>query len=226
MVGFKLIDKLKEEIEKYIGIPYSKNVLKEGKIFQEKVLGGKGNWRQIREETLKAAKNQNIDLEKLTAKELYNFQKKNHIGIDCSGLVYHLLDVYDLLNGREGILNKTIGAGSQNGVRRLSADLLTSTINSFHIDNYNEIQTGDMIRMDRGNHILFVVEPSENIIRYVHSSDRTLTRGVHYGTIEIIDPTKSLKFQKWSDSTLNGQNYSELFYPESGDGIYRLKCFC
>ena len=83
-----------EEIEKYIGLPYSKNILKDGKIIKEQFLGGKGNYRQIATETIRLAQKQKIDLIKLTNQEFYNFQKKNHLGIDCSGLVCQLLNFY------------------------------------------------------------------------------------------------------------------------------------
>ena len=70
---------LKEEIEHYIGLPYSKNVLKNGKIIKEQFLGGKGNCRQIATETIRLAQKQNIDLVKLTNQEFYNFQKSQLI---------------------------------------------------------------------------------------------------------------------------------------------------
>ncbi|MFA7676145.1 MAG: hypothetical protein WCY28_01915, partial [Candidatus Shapirobacteria bacterium] len=85
MAGNKL-ELLKQEIQYYIGLPYSKNILKDRKIIKEQFLGGKGNYRQIAAETIRLAQKQKIDLVKLTNQEFYNFQKKNHLGIDCSGL--------------------------------------------------------------------------------------------------------------------------------------------
>ena len=42
MVRTKL-NLLQQEIEHYIGLPYSKNIIKNGKIIKEQFLGGKGN---------------------------------------------------------------------------------------------------------------------------------------------------------------------------------------
>lgn len=172
MVGNKLIQ-LKEEIEHYIGLPYSKNVLKDGKIIKEQFLGGKGNCRQIATETIRLAQKQNIDLVKLTNQEFYNFQKKNHLGIDCSGLVCQLLNFYFETN-----LNP----------RKTSANMLTSTPISKKIQA-SEIKTGDLVRQKNGHHVLFIIEKQDNIIKYVDSSREN--RGVKYGQFNLQD--KSFK---------------------------------
>jgi hypothetical protein len=224
MVGTKL-ELLKEEISHYIGIPYWRNILKEGKIVKEGFAGGKGTATEIAAETIRLAKEQKVDLTKLTDKEIYSFQKKNKIGIDCSGLVYNLLDKYDRILGGEGIFNKTIGTDSKRGARRLSANMLTNSLNSISINDFNDIKTGDMIRMDEGRHVIFIIEKLKDIIFYIHSSERSKQRGVHFGTIDIIDYSKDLSHQKWSDTTSLGIEYNKLFNSQKGDGIFRLKCF-
>jgi len=168
MAGNKL-DLLKQEIQYYVGLPYSKNVLREGKIIKEKFLGGKGNYRQIATETIKLAQKQKIDLVKLSNQEFYNFQKKNHIGIDCSGLVCQLLNFYFQAN-----LNP----------RKTSADMLTSAPLSQEIKP-NEIKTGDLVRQKNGHHVLFIIEKQGNIIYYIDSSFEG--RGVKYGKTNITD---------------------------------------
>lgn len=225
MVGSKLVKQIRKEVTNYIGIPYWVNILKDGIIKKDGVLGGKGNWQEISEATKKTAQEINMDISSLSPKDIYNFQKKHHIGIDCSGLVYHLLDTFDKYSGNEGILNKVIGTDNKYGVRRVSVKMLTSPINSIQIDHYDQIKTADLIRIDEGKHLLFIIEKNKNIISYVHSSDRTQIRGVHYGQIEIIEPQKPLNFQKWSEFTLDNKSYDQLIYPEKGDGIYRLNCF-
>jgi hypothetical protein len=226
MVRSKLIDKIKEEIKNYIGTPYWINILKDGVITKEGVLGGKGNWQEILEATKKISKEKNVDISNFSPKDLYNFQKKHRIGIDCSGLVFHILDAFDKYNGQDGILTKVIGTDNKYGVRRVSVKMLTSPINSIQINDYDQIKTADLIRIDEGRHLLFIIEKNKNVISYVHSSDRTQIRGVHYGQIEIIEPQKPLNFQKWSEFTLDNKSYDQLIYPEKGDGIYRLNCFC
>ncbi len=176
MVRDKL-NELKQEIEHYVGIPYMINVIYDGKIIKERFLGGKGNWKDIQKETQKLAKQENIDLKRLTPKQIYNFQKKHKIGIDCSGLVSQLLNFYGQLLGKKVDLNP----------RRTSADMLTSSPLSKKIDDLNNIQTGDMIRQKNGHHVLFIIEKTNKTISFVDSS--LLGRGVKYGQFDITDPT-------------------------------------
>ena len=175
MAGNKL-ELLKQEIQYYIGLPYSKNILKDRKIIKEQFLGGKGNYRQIAAETIRLAQKQKIDLVKLTNQEFYNFQKKNHLGIDCSGLVCQLLNFY---------FNAKLEP------RKISASMLTSSPISQEITDLNDLQTGDLIRQKNGHHVLFIIEKTSNIINYVESS--LSGRGVKYGKANITD--KSFKHQ-------------------------------
>jgi hypothetical protein len=161
---------LLQEIEKYIGLPYSKNILKDGKIIKEQFLGGKGNCLQIATETIRLAQKQNIDLTKLDNRQFYNFQKKNHLGIDCSGLATQLLNFYFNLE-----LNP----------RKTSANMLTSSPLSKKISS-KEITTGDLVRQKNGKHVLFIIEKNKDIIGYVDSSREG--RGVRLGKISLTDP--------------------------------------
>lgn len=165
MVRTKL--ELQQEIEKYIGLPYSKNILKDGKIIKEQFLGGKGNCLQIATETIRLAQKQKIDLTKLNNQEFYNFQKKNHIGIDCSGLACQLLNFY---------------FSSELNPRKTSANMLTSAPISKKIKP-NEIKTGDLIRQKNGRHVLFIIEKEGDKILYVDSSREG--RGVKYGVANL-----------------------------------------
>jgi hypothetical protein len=223
MVRTKL-EQLKEEIQHYIGIPYWRNKLKEGKIIIEGFSGGKGTCQQIAVETIRLAKEQNIDLLKFTDKQIYNFQKKNKIGIDCSGLSYNLLDKYSEILGKSSIYYHVIGTESKKGVRRVSSDLLTSPINSIKINNIKDVKTGDLIRFNQGKHVMFVVEIKENQIFFVHSSEFTKTKGVHYGTVDIEITKDSYILKNWSDESSTGESYHSYYFPKKGDGIYRLKC--
>jgi hypothetical protein len=216
MVGNKLKE-LKAEISKYIGIPYFSNIGRH-KNNRENVFVGKGTAKEIALETINIANHQKIKLLELTPAQIYNLQKKNHIGIDCSGLVYNL--IY-FLNPK--ICNNLVGTDNKRGVRRLSANLLTSLPNASMIKSHDEVKTGDLIRIDKGKHLIFVIEKNNNIIHYVHSSQKTKIAGVHYGTLDIINPTKPLNNQQWSDVTKTGKNYNSLIDPQSGDGFYRIK---
>ncbi|MDD4937839.1 MAG: hypothetical protein PHX34_02360 [Candidatus Shapirobacteria bacterium] len=175
MVRYKLINQLREEINHYIGLPYSKNILKNGKIIKEVFMGGKGNAKEIALKTVEIANLQNIKLLDLSSQQIYNFQKKNKIGIDCSGLVCQLLIFYG------NLINKKINLN----IRKTSADMLTSTPLSKEIKNYNDIQTGDLIRQKNGHHVLFIIDQQGDIINYVDSS--LSGRGVKYGQFNLTD---------------------------------------
>ncbi|MFA6007052.1 MAG: hypothetical protein WC784_00185 [Candidatus Shapirobacteria bacterium] len=164
MVRTKLAD-LHSEILKYIGIPYYTNRPK--KISLNAVDVGKGSAKEIALKTIELANIQNIKLVDLSPQQIYNFQKKNKIGIDCSGLACHLLNFYFDIK-----LN----------VRRTSADMLTSAPLSKKID-INNIQTADLIRQKNGRHLLFVIEKMGDKVVYVDSS--LIGRGVHYGEFSI-----------------------------------------
>ena len=170
--------------------------------------GGKSTWQEIKKESSD-----------------YKLLKKNGLGIDCSGLVYHLLDFYAQLQGLDSVYNHLIGTENKKGVRRVSANLLTSYPNSFPIKTIADIQTGDLIRLDSGKHVLFVMENTNKVIRYVHSGNKTKTRGVHWGEIKIINPSKTLDSQQWNEIDLNEHPYSSYFDPANGDGVFRLFLF-
>jgi hypothetical protein len=167
MVGDKLT-LLKAEIQKYLGLPYFTNKGKY-KNFGANAFVGKGTVKEIALETIDLANRQNIKLLDLSALQIYKFQKKNHLGIDCSGLACHLLNLY---------------FDTKLDPRRTSADMLTSSPLSQKIDDPT---TGDLVRQKDGKHLLFIVEKIGDTINYVDSS---LTgRGVRAGSFSLHDPS-------------------------------------
>ena len=175
MVRNQLIEQLKVEINHYIGIPYCKNVVKDGKVIKERFMGAKGNAKDIALQTVNLANQQKIKILDLSSQQIYNFQKKNKIGIDCSGLVSHLLIFYGNLLGKKIDLN----------IRKTSADMLTSAPLSKEIKKYDDIQTGDLIRQKNGHHVLFIIDKQGDTINYVDSSQEG--RGVKYGQFNLND---------------------------------------
>ena len=176
MVGNKL-KKLTKEIDRYIGLPYMINIIRDGKVIKERFLGAKGHWKEIQKETKKVAKKEHVNLKKLTKKQIYNFQKKHKIGIDCSGLATQLLNFYGKMLRKKINLNP----------RKTSADMLTSSLLSKKIEDFDTIQTGDLIRQKNGHHVLFIINKEGKTIDYVDSS--FWGRGVKYGQVDITDPT-------------------------------------
>jgi hypothetical protein len=163
------LDKLRQEILKYIGVPYYVNIPK--KKSPENVLLGKGNAKEIALKTIELANKQNLKIVNLTPKQIYNFQKKHKIGIDCSGLACHLLNFF---------------FDTKLNVRQTSANMLTSAPLSKKID-ISDIQSADLIRQKNGHHVLFVIEKIGDKVIYVDSSHKG--RGVRFGEFEITDKT-------------------------------------
>jgi hypothetical protein len=161
------LNELRQEILKYIGVPYHKNIPKI--ISLDNSLLGKGNAKEIALKTIELANKNNLKILDLSPKQIYNFQKKNKIGIDCSGLACHLLNFY---------------FNTKLDVRKTSSDMLTSVPLSKRID-INDIQTADLVRQKNGHHLLFVIEKIGDKIIYVDSSLKG--RGVRYGEFEITD---------------------------------------
>lgn len=205
---------LTAKISEYIGIPYFLNH-PDNPHQTENVLVGKGTAADIALKTIEYANQEKVNLRQLSSSQFYNFQKKHHLGIDCSGLVYHLLEIFNPQLDQD-----FVGTEGKRGVRRLSARLLTSPPNSFPVTDITQATTGDLIRTDSGKHVLFIIEADSQHLHYVHSSHRTKIKGVHYGQITILANT-NLDQLIWSDNQATGQPYQSLFHPREGDGIFR-----
>jgi hypothetical protein len=167
MVGNKL-DLLNVEIQKYLGIPYFKNSGKY-KNHGSNAFVGKGTAHEIALETINLANQENIKLVDFTTKEIYNFQKKHHLGIDCSGLACHLLNL---------IFDRKLNP------RRTSADMLTSLPLSKKV-NPKDIQVGDLIRQKDGHHVLITIGKTNEQINFIDSS--FAGRGVRLGSFSLTD---------------------------------------
>lgn len=211
MVRLKL-DQLKLEIQSYLGVPYFANSPNRGQGLNNAQVG-KGTAKEIALETIHQANLQNIKLLNLTSLQIRNFQKKNYLGIDCSGLAFNLLKFIE-----PKVETKLKGTDNKTGVRRLSANLLTSPPNSHQISDYASIQTGDLIRIDNGRHVIFIIEKIDDIIHYIHSSQKTNPSGVHLGQVQI----KNNQLINWTETTKDKKDYSTLYNPTRGDGIFRL----
>lgn len=175
MARTKLIKLLLIEADQYLRLPYMSNRLKDGKIIKERFLGGKGHWQEIYKQSQKIAQKNKLDFKKLTPQQKYNLQKKNQIGIDCSGLVSQLLNFYAKLLKKNLNLNPRI----------TSAKMLTSLPLSKEISDYHYIQSGDIVKQKDGHHVLFILEKQGQNIKFIESSKEK--RGVNYGQFKISD---------------------------------------
>jgi len=180
---------------------------------------GKGTPDDIIEEAKIISLREKIDLTKLSNDELKKFLIDNNLGVDCSALVYHVLDT-ELKTRKMKGLNKYLKYSQiKNPLRKLlvkfrpvestGVKVFADEINSVKI-KLTDIEPGDLIIMlntginhDR-DHILLITNVSSNI-NYIHSfqwtSDGKYNHGVREGQIEIIDPNKNLLEQKWLENS-------------------------
>lgn len=142
---------VRDKLNEYLGLPYFSNIGKHKIMSRNNALVGKGSSKEIALQTIDFANLQNIKLLELTPQQIYNFQKKNHLGIDCSGLICNLLNLkYD--------------------VRKTSANMLTSKPISSLVKT---LKPDDLIRQKNGHHVLLVLSIDKDLITYIHSSKDT-----------------------------------------------------
>jgi len=204
---------------------------------------GKGSPEMIRKALLIETEFHDVNLEKADIFEIYDFMRAHRIGIDCSGLAYHVLDAYvrerlskplsTFLIRYPGIIGKIERILlSYKRFRRISAKTLTSPLNTTEVYAVKNMQIADLVRISRErDHVLVIsrITRDENDtitqIEYVHSSSvNTRMRGPHYGKIQIQDQNKGLEAQEWLEKTKTDDDYGKQFYrPDLGDSVRRLK---
>jgi len=181
-----------------------------------RVLIGKGSMEDIVDEATLIALREKIDLKKLDAQELKKFLVDSHLGIDCSGLAYYVLDA-ELKSRGLGGLNKYLKFPFITNPFRKLLTLLrpieSAGVRTFAHDHnsievkLSDIKPGDFIVIlgagdnhDR-NHILIVHEITDDTIKYTHSmqwpSDGAYNHGVRQSEIEITDKNKNILEQIW-----------------------------
>lgn len=186
---------------------------------------GKGSPEDIVEEATIVSLREKMDLNKLSDAELKKFLIDNHLGIDCSGLVYHILNAEMKARGL-GSLHKVLKRPwFKNPIRKLLVKLrpmentgvgtFNHEVNSTEVSLKN-LQAGDLIiLMSAGprqdyNHILLITTVNQNgqqsaicNLQFVHSfqypTDGQYNHGVRQEKIEITDVNKNILEQNWSE---------------------------
>ncbi|KKQ28205.1 MAG: hypothetical protein US42_C0001G0056 [Candidatus Magasanikbacteria bacterium GW2011_GWC2_37_14] len=191
-----------------------------------RALIGKGSPADIVEEATIISLREKINLNKITDEELKKFLIDKKIGIDCSGLVYHILDAEMKAQGKGSLQKILKRPWFKNPIRKLLVKLrpientgvgtFNHEINSMEI-NLKDLAPGDLIIiMGAGvkqdyNHILLINQIADNKIQYTHSfqypNDGLYNHGVRQETITITDPNKSLLDQTWSEPQM--QDYAK-----------------
>ncbi len=145
-----------------------------------RVFLGKGTAKEIIEEVELIAQRENIDIKKISKKELYELLTKHHLGIDCSALaVYILKSEYKEKKQINIIPRIHIVFFWKNPFRYLisllrpieniSVKVLANNKNSQEIKELNKILPGDMVIRNNSRHILLVssVEIKNNVVQNI-----------------------------------------------------------
>lgn len=224
--------------DKTISCPYFNNK-KTANRASLRALIGKGSPKEIIEEATIIAIKQKIDLAKLDETNLKKFLIDNNLGIDCSGLIYHILKTeYPNL--------KLFYKNSKNILRKILIKLRpaeNSNVLVFdHEKNSTEIELKDInennfiVSLNGGNnknynHIILIekitkINDELKTIDYLHSfrwpDDGIYNHGVRRGKIEIIDKNKSILEQNWTEQDKTGDKNWTLRYLKTAE-IVKIK---
>ena len=177
---------------------------------------GKGSPEEIEHEALVIAIRDGVQIDVLNDEALQKFLVDSKLGIDCSGFVYYVLEAEARAHKKN--LKKSIKFSGFSFLRKLVARLrtvenvgvqiLAHDQNSHSVD-LSDIQPGDMIVMigyddeNKRDHILLVTSIEDDKILYVQSCalqiDGKYDHGIKGGMIEVIDSSKSLLKQQWTE---------------------------
>ncbi len=191
---------------------------------------GKGSPDEIIEEATLLALREKIDLAAMTDAEAKKFLVDHHLGIDCSGFVYHVLDT-QMRDERHAPLRTLLYFPARTFFRRFVSRLRpaeNTDVKTFADEkNSAEValahaQPGDLIVLldiagvSERDHILLVDQVDENggipkTIHYAHaiswSSDGQYDHGVRRGKIDITNPNAPLLNQIWIEKEkIGGEN--------------------
>jgi len=163
---------------KIIACPYFIN--RQGAKAALRVFLGKASSQEIKEEIEMIAQQKGIDLNQMNEKEIYQFLKSKRLGIDCSGLVVHILKAeYEEVKKIKILRRIYITSFWKNPwryfisrfrpIENISVRVLAHPRNSQIIKNPAEIQAGDLIIYQNLKHILLIEEIKLN-------SDKTIEK--------------------------------------------------
>lgn len=217
--------KLSRIYKKYLGIPYWRNqVSEDGTILSEGPFGGKGNIRELRYATA-CARAEEKNSKPISDLEI---QEKYHIGLECSGLIYNILDEIAQSLGLPGVYYKLAGEWrgvKRYGARAVSALHLAQPQNATKVD-LPGAKAGDLIIMmgkDNIGHVMLIVDKQADYLSILHTSSQSHLPYVHVFKILIENWQKDLFLQQdWQETTSHGQDFREIFDLKNNlTGIYR-----
>jgi len=191
-----------------------------------RVLIGKGSPKDLAEEATIFSLREKIDLKNLSAEEIKKYLVDHNLGIDCSGLVYHVLDAELRAKNLGGLKKYIHRPWIKNPIRKLIAQFrsventgvstFNNNINSSEV-NLKDVKPGYLIiMMGAGpkqdyNHVLLINQITDNKIQYTHSfqypTNGLYNHGVRQETITITDNNKPILEQNWSEPQM--QEYAK-----------------
>lgn len=226
-----------ETIQQYLHLPFSDRDVscpyynnRRGQVRGAlRVLVGKGSVEDILDEAMILSLKHRVDLNAMNSEQLKQFLVDHHIGIDCSGLAYYILDAELRARKLVSLKRQLRFSSTINPLRWLlrqlrtventSVDVLSNPSNSLEVP-VMAVQPGDMIVMlgtgrdHTMNHVLIVheVQSDDNlpkILSYTHtlqwSTDGKYHHGVRQGIITIVDNSKGLLEQSWEEQHIQGE---------------------
>ncbi len=204
--------------------PYWSNKIKNGLVVIRGFQNGKGKAEEIKSELQKRLLPDNLNIDLFTPLYIQKFAKKERIGIDCSGLAFRVLEELVRLRYKNCSVDNLTQVFPE-GISRVNVKKITDINYCIEINDLKEVQTGDLIRMMGGKHVVVIIKSENNSVTYIHSSHITSTQGVHLGFITLKEDLP-LEKQNWLEKTKREENFGQrYYYPHKGDGIYRLKIF-
>ena len=154
--------------DKLVQCPYFKNSSKVRAGLR--VYMGKGTPEEIIEETQVLAQKHGLDLKTMSEQDIKQFMKISSLGIDCSGFISQVLNALDkkLIKKIAAIKfsKRPIRAliSRHRPIENISSKLLTSAPHAKQINQWQDLQPGDLIRTRAGKHVLLVTETKRNEI--------------------------------------------------------------
>ncbi|HEX9804435.1 MAG TPA: hypothetical protein VGA67_02040 [Candidatus Dojkabacteria bacterium] len=211
-----------------------------------RVMIGKGTPDEIEQEVKVWSQVKGFDIEKADEGKIREFMVNMDIGIDCSGFSVYVLNAELKAMGLKSIWNylqfdnNSILARIKRIVRpieSIGANMLTNENNCIEITDFNDIKPSDLIRakgkQKNASHVAIVTEVTRDAdgntksFKYAHSHRYyEEENGLRIGKVEITDPAKELKEQKWIDDK-DGRNYmlEDLLVEYEDNGLRRLNIF-
>lgn len=202
-------------------------------------LVGKGSPSEIEDEVKIWAKVKKFDLQKENEFQIRQFMRDTSIGIDCSGLVSHLVQEELRQKGKSlsSVLKNSFGEvfwkrwfHKLRFLENLSVETIANEVNVNKIPNLKEIKPLDMLHLRGfvdGFHILLVFETgltkeNKKYIKYVHSTKQYYPNdGVRIGQITLTSESKDLSYQTWEDEDEKGINFmKQSFLNDKEEGYF------